>query len=217
MIEAVLFDFDGVIADTMSYHVKAWNKVFSKYNVQIDWIDVCLHEGRMAEDIGVRLAKQKGLLLSESDLEALTRNKRSTYREITRATIYAGVVDAIALLKRKSKKVALVTGSILPNITPVVGEDFLDNFDAIVTGDSVKNTKPHPEPYLTASQKLGVEPKNCLVIENAPMGIQAAKQAGMYCVAVQTTIQDNLHLKEADLIVKDIFSIPFEELLNGKR
>ncbi len=217
MTEAVLFDFDGVIADTMPYHVKAWNTVFSKYDVKIDWSEVSAHEGRMAEDIGARLARQKGLSLSEAELDELTRFKRRAYREVTEAKLFPGVEDAIAFLKSQSKKVALVTGSILPNILPVVGEDFLDNFDAVVTGNSVTNTKPHPEPYLTASKKLGVEPAQCLVIENAPMGILSAKRAGMYCVAVQTTIQDNLYLKEADLIVKDILSIPLEQLLNGKQ
>ena len=105
------------------------------------------------------------------------------------------------------------SGSILKNIEPVVGNDFLHNFDVIVTGDQVTHTKPHPEPYLTAAQKLTVKPDECIVIENAPSGITAAKQAGMYCIAVKTTIQDEQYLKNADLIVEDISEIAIEKLL----
>jgi beta-phosphoglucomutase len=110
-------------------------------------------------------------------------------------------------------KKALVTGSILKNIEPIVGNGFLHNFNVIVTGDQVTHTKPHPEPYLTAAQQLAVKPDECIVIENAPSGIEAAKKAGMYCIAVKTTIQDEQYLKEADLIVEDISKLPIEKLL----
>ncbi|MFZ5517845.1 MAG: HAD family hydrolase [Candidatus Zhuqueibacterota bacterium] len=216
MIEAVLFDFDGVIADTMTYHVQAWNLAFSRYNVAIHWLDVCQLEGKMAEEIGVSLAEQKGLSLKKPELLELARNKREFYRKVTRATIYPGVEDMLAFLKRRTKKVALVTGSTLPNIIPVVGENFLENFDTIVTGDAVSRTKPDPEPFLKASRELHVTPAQCLVIENAPLGIRAARSAGMYCVAVQTTIEDTALLREADLIVNDLQSVPIERLLNGR-
>jgi len=116
-------------------------------------------------------------------------------------------------LKRTSIKKALVTGSILKNILPVVGKDFLRNFEIIITGDQVTHTKPHPEPYLTAAEKLNVKPNECIVIENAPSGITAAKQAGMFCIALKTTIQNEQYLKEADLIVADVSQVPIEKLL----
>jgi len=217
VIEAVLFDFDGVIADTLTYHVQAWNLVFARYNVTIQWLDVCQLEGKMAEEIGVALAEQKGLSLPPNERDELARRKREFYRKVTRATIYPGVDDLLNFLKRQSKKTALVTGSILTNIAPVVGEKFLENFDVIVTGDAVSRTKPDPEPYLQAASKLEVQPRHCLVIENAPLGIRAARSAGMYCVAVQTTIEDSALLSEANLVVKDVGSIPIERLLNGEK
>lgn len=212
-IKAILFDFDGVIADTLTYHVQAWQKVFDEYKVEISPEDVFLLEGRMAEDICKLLAEKKGLSLDHATIKQITKQKRAIYNQITKATVYPSIKTLLEYLKTKFVKKALVTGSIIKNILPVVGKDFLENFDVIITGDQVTHNKPHPEPYLTAAEKLAVKPDECIVIENAPSGITAAKQAGMYCIAVKTTIQDEQYLREADLIVEDISKIPIEKLL----
>ena len=212
-IKAILFDFDGVIANTLTYHVQAWQQVFDKYEVEIIPEDVFLLEGRMAEDLCKRLAEKKGLSLDHTTIKQITKQKRAIYNQITKATVYPPIKILLEYLKRISLKKALVTGSIIKNILPVAGKDFLENFDVIVTSDQVTHTKPDPEPYLTAAEKLAVKPDECLVIENAPSGITAAKQAGMFCIAVKTTIQNEQYLKDADLIVEDISNIPIDELL----
>ncbi len=212
-IKAILFDFDGVIANTLTYHVQAWQQVFDKYEVEIIPEDVFLLEGRMAEDLCKRLAEKKGLSLDHTTIKQITKQKRAIYNQITKATVYPSIKILLEYLKRISLKKALVTGSIIKNILPVVGKDFLENFDVIITSDQVTHTKPDPEPYLTAAEKLAVKPDECLVIENAPSGITAAKQAGMFCIAVKTTIQNEQYLKDADLIVEDISNIPIDELL----
>lgn len=212
-IKAILFDFDGVIANTLTYHVQAWQQVFDKYEVEIIPEDVFLLEGRMAEDLCKRLAEKKGLSLDHTTIKQITKQKRAIYNQITKATVYPSIKILLEYLKRISLKKALVTGSIIKNILPVAGKDFLENFDVIITSDQVTHTKPDPEPYLTAAEKLAVKPDECLVIENAPSGITAAKQAGMFCIAVKTTIQNEQYLKDADLIVEDISNIPIDELL----
>ncbi len=212
-IKAILFDFDGVIADTLTYHVQAWQQVFNNYEVDITPEDVFLLEGRMAEDLCKRLAEKKGLSLDHATIKQITKQKRAIYNQITKATVYPSIKILLEYLKRISLKKALVTGSIIKNILPVAGKDFLENFDVIITSDQVTHTKPDPEPYLTAAEKLAVKPDECLVIENAPSGITAAKQAGMFCIAVKTTIQNEQYLKDADLIVEDISNIPIDELL----
>ena len=212
-IKAILFDFDGVIANTLTYHVQAWQQVFDKYEVEIIPEDVFLLEGRMAEDLRKRLAEKKGLSLDHTTIKQITKQKRAIYNQITKATVYPSIKILLEYLKRISLKKALVTGSIIKNILPVAGKDFLENFDVIITSDQVTHTKPDPEPYLTAAEKLAVKPDECLVIENAPSGITAAKQAGMFCIAVKTTIQNEQYLKDADLIVEDISNIPIDELL----
>lgn len=212
--KAVLFDFDGIIADTLTYHVRAWQINFIDYGVNIFPEDIYPLEGRRADEIARILAQKKGLSLSESELQEITKRKRATYRRITRAKVYPATEKLINSLKEKSVKLGLVTGSIISNMEPVVGSEFLKNFDVIVTGDDVANAKPNPEPYLTAAERLGVKSEECIVIENAPSGIKAAKNAGMYCIAVKTTIKDEDQLKEADLIVKDMSKIPVKKLLS---
>jgi len=213
-IKAVLFDFDGVIADTLTYHVQAWQKVFAEYGVKILPEDVCLLEGQLAEQIGRSLAQQKGLSLDEMTLKKMVQQKRDIYNQITKARIYPATQKLIEYLKQNSIKIALVTGAILQNIEPVTGKEFLKNFDAIVTGKDVTHTKPNPEPFLTAANKLDVKPEECVVIENAPLGIRAAKRAGMFCIAVKTTIKNETHLREADKIVEDLEKVPIEKLLS---
>jgi len=212
--KAVLFDFDGVIADTLTYHVRAWQQVFDAYQVKIIPQDVYMLEGRIADDICRLMAEKKGLSLTDEKVKEITQRKREIYNHITRAKVYPATEKFIEILNRTKIKKGLVTGSIIKNIEPVVGDNFLQNFDVIITGDQVKHTKPHPEPYLTAAEKLAIKPGQCIVIENAPTGITAAKRAGMYCVAVKTTIQDEQILKEADLIVDDLAEFPVEKLLN---
>jgi beta-phosphoglucomutase len=101
---------------------------------------------------------------------------------------------------------AVVTGGYRDRVTKIVNEYFVGYFSAIVTSDDVKNTKPFPEPYLKGATLLGCRPAECLVIENAPMGVEAAKKAGMKVVAITTTMTRN-HLDKADVIVDSFAEI----------
>ena len=213
----MLFDFDGVIADTMAYHVIAWQQAFAENKIEITSEDIYFQEGQIANKIARIMSQEKGLCLDESELDQIVKNKRAIYKNTTKAQVYPATKKIASQLKKMSIKLGLVTGSILPNMRIVTGDEFLENFDCIVTGDSVTNNKPHPEPYLTAARKLNIEPKECVVIENAPLGIQAAKSAGMYCIAVKTTIKDEQYLREADLIVGDVSKIPVENIFKADK
>jgi len=213
-IEAVLFDFDGVIANTLQYHVEAWNNVFHPFKITVDNMDVSSQEGSGAIDIAAYIANKNNLKINKQQLKAITDKKREIYHNITQAFVYPETERFIESLKSKSFKIGLVTGSILPSMQKVVDQKFLENFDVIITQDDVTHTKPNPEPFLTAAQKLSVTPKKCIVIENAPQGILAAKRAGMFCIALRTTIHDDSILKEADLIVNNAAEIDMD-LLGG--
>ncbi|NOZ60696.1 MAG: HAD family phosphatase [Calditrichaeota bacterium] len=211
--KAVLFDFDGVIANTVEYHVAAWTEAFAGYNVEIEPEDIFFQEGQMADFIAPNLAKMKGLDISEDKLRGIIENKRAIYKRTTRAQVYPQTKELVEKLKNYPLKLAIVTGSILPNMEVVAGKEFLAQFDAIVTGDSVSRNKPFPEPFLSAAKKLALRSEECVVIENAPLGIQAAKKAGMFCVAVQTTIKDKEILQQADVVFSDLSEIPMPVIL----
>ena len=188
--KAVLFDFDGVIAETMPYHVKAWQRAFADYKMEIVADDIYFQEGQIAKMITRNMAQAKGLSINGQEIDQIVKNKREIYRQITRAKVYPATKDVVSQLKEMSIKLGIVTGSILPNMEVVTGKKFLENFDVIVTSDLVTLNKPHPEPYITGAEKLGLSSHKCVVIENAPLGIKAAKAAGMFCIAVKSTIRD---------------------------
>lgn len=212
MINAVLFDFDGVIANTIQYHVQAWNKVFQSYGIHIVLEDVATEEGARAIEIATAITKKKQLSLTEAQLKDLTRIKREIYSKISNAKIYPEIEDFIQNLQKKALKLGLVTGSIMSAIKLVVSNRFLDYFQIIITSEDVTNSKPDPEPYLVAARRLQITPADCIVIENAPKGIRAAKRAGMFCIALRTTIQNDELLKEADLIVNAVSEINIQAL-----
>ena len=100
----------------------------------------------------------------------------------------------------------MVTGSGIPNIRRILNDELIDEFEAIITSEKVTRGKPHPEPYLLGAQELGVTPAECLVVENAPLGIEAGKAAGMTVVALETTLERAL-TPGADHYVADIAAL----------
>jgi beta-phosphoglucomutase len=99
-------------------------------------------------------------------------------------------------------KLALVSGSHVDTIGKVVNKYFSNCFDVIITGSDLERGKPDPDPYLKAIEKLDILKNECMVIENAPMGITAARRAGIYCVAVATMLEPE-RLQHADLVLED--------------
>jgi len=206
MIKAVLFDFDGVLVDSTPYHVESWKRVLQPYGLEIDPRDIYLREGSKAVEIANYLLAKGGILLSQEELERLIERKRKIYRRITRAKPQRGAEELIKRLKERGLKVGLVTGSIMKNVQRVLDSKLIRDFDVIITGEEVERAKPDPEPYLKAAQKLGLSPSECLVVENAPLGIEAAKRAGMTCIAITSTLNKE-DLEGADEILEDLSQI----------
>jgi len=205
-LEAVIFDFDGVIADTMHDNYKAWKKVFAEHNVEIDGQEFFLMEGMSRNEIAaffIEKHKLEGLVIG-----TIVDKKEWYYKQDNSFRIYDEIPAIFELLKSKNIKTGLVTGAGRERLEATLNEEWRSFFDVIITSDEVKNGKPHPEPYLKAIEKLKSNPNNTLVIENAKQGIRSAKAAGCQCIAVETTLS-KMHLTEAD----EIFS-HHQEILN---
>ena len=101
---------------------------------------------------------------------------------------------------------AIVTGSVKQKVVSMLPKKILSKFDVVVSADMIKKGKPHPDSYLTAAKQLKVNPEECVVIENAPYGIKAAKSAKMFCIAVTTSLPKQ-YLKQADIICKKISEV----------
>ena len=204
MIRGVLFDLDGVIVDTLHYHYLAWKHMFERYGGSpVSKKTVLLHEGRSSREILPILMKETGVIIPDSQQEAFIEEKRAYYRSIVQVTHYPNALETIDELRRRGFKVALVTACALKNMQHSLNSEQQAHFDFIITGDEVPRAKPFPDPYLTAARQLGLQPGECVVVENAPLGIEAAQNAEMRCVAIETTLGKE-YLTSADQVLQNI-------------
>jgi beta-phosphoglucomutase len=203
VIAGILFDLDGVIVDTLHYHFLAWNHMFGKYGGSVSEKTVLLHEGRNSREILPILIQEAGISIPEEDQARFIEEKRAYYRTIVQVTQYEGAFEAIDELKSRGFKVALVTACALKNMQHSLNSEQQAHFDFIITGDEVPRAKPFPDPYLTAARQLKLDPQQCAVVENAPLGVESAKNAGMYCIAIETTLGKE-YLQSADCILQNI-------------
>jgi beta-phosphoglucomutase len=203
MIRGVLFDLDGVIVNTLHYHYLAWNHMFERLGGHVQEHTVLLHEGRASREILPILMKEAGVSIPEDRQNAFIEEKRAYYRSIVHIQYYPGAFEVIDALKVRGYKIALVTACAQKNMEHSLDVTQQKHFDFIITGDAVPRAKPFPDPYLTAARQINVSPSDCVVVENAPLGIEAAKNAGMYCVAIETTLGKEF-LQSADCILTGI-------------
>jgi beta-phosphoglucomutase family hydrolase len=199
-LEAVLWDMDGVIADTADYHYRAWHDVFRERGVEFSKADFMRHFGQRHDSI-IRFAL--GDKLSPAEFNAISEKKQAIYRRRVAENIVPlpGAIALIKSLKEHGVKSAIASSAVQANIDIIIrGLGIANDFQAVVFGTEVAEGKPSPQIFLLAAKKLGVKPANCIVIEDAIAGVTAARQAGMKCVAV-TNSHPRKSLKNADLIV----------------
>jgi beta-phosphoglucomutase len=206
MIRAILFDHDGVLVDSMSYHVEAWKRVMARHGIEIEPMEILLVEGATTMEVVAELFHRHNKAASPDQVQEIVLEKRNEYLANNATQLNSGVLEVLEYLKEDRYRLGLVTGSIRSQVEPVLGPEICSWFDCIITAEDVESGKPDSEPYLRAMRKLHVAPSECLVIENAPLGIRSGKSAGAAVVGITTTLPP-YHLREADAIVHD-----FEEL-----
>jgi len=216
LVKAVLFDYDGVLVNSMPFHVKAWQSVFSDFEITIEPDEVLLREGAHSIELAREIFADRSVEISELELKEFIDKKQKVYRKITEAKIENGTEPFLKSLKQRGKLIGLVTGTVRLNVEHSHSPEFIELFDTITTADDIKNGKPNPECYLNAARELAVSPGNCLAVENAPLGIQAAKTAGMQVAALMTTL-DKESLPEADFYANDLgdFETIFESIVSS--
>jgi beta-phosphoglucomutase len=202
--KAVLFDLDGVITDTAKFHYEAFRDVFKSLGMDIKPIDVYTREGMPSMNIGKSLVEAYHVDVSDEELKLAVEEKRELFRTLAAGNTKAfkGVPETLAMLHESGIKLGLITGSNRKSVTKVIAEAGLENlFDAIVTSEDTARGKPFPDPYLQGMKMLGVDKSHSVVVENAPLGIKAAKSAGVdYVIGVTTTLPEQ-YLAEADDIM----------------
>jgi beta-phosphoglucomutase len=201
MIEAVIFDLDGVIVDTAHYHYIAWKRLASEFGITLTLQHNELLKG-VSRMRSLEIVLELGnIQLPEAEKEALADKKNKWFIEyiesIRPEEIFAGVPAMLANCRKQKLKVALASSSKnAPRVIELLGVANL--FDTMVDGTMITHSKPDPEIFLLAAKKLNVTPNKCLVFEDAEAGVEAALAAGMKCVGVGSPEQ----LGKANFIVK---------------
>ncbi len=204
MKPVLLFDMDGVILDSMPWHVRAWREAFASLGLDIPEEDIYLHEGAIELDTARDLFRRQGVEPTEEFFREAFRRQKKIFREKYQHKVrpYPEVPDLLADLRREGRRLALVTSSHREILEEVFPASLARLFHFIVTGDQVSRRKPFPDPYLTGLTGLRARPEEALAVENAPAGVRSAKSAGLFCVALTTTLPPE-RLEEADLVVED--------------
>jgi beta-phosphoglucomutase len=201
-LKAILFDMDGVLVDSMSYHMQSWKQLLENAGITITERFIYEHEGAMGLDIIQNLFNKTGLAVDGERIMEIYDQQNRIFREeyLAKVNLYPETLPMIDGFQKRGLRLGLVTSSRM-NLVEQIWEDHQvrNRFDTIVTADDVKRFKPNPDPYLKALEKLQQEPENCLVVENAPAGIQSAKAAGLTCYAVASTLPP-LYLQASDRI-----------------
>ena len=188
MISAVIFDLDGVVVTTDKLHYLAWKELAEKIGIRnFTEADNIRQRGvsRM-ESLEVLLEKSDKFYTKEEKI-ALADEKNRRYvkllETLSETDVLPGVKEFIAFLKKKSIKTAI--GSASKNTYTILEKiKMTEMFDAVSCGLDITRSKPDPEVFLIAAEKLGIQPERCLVVEDSDAGITAAKAAGMYALAV---------------------------------
>ena len=196
--KGILFDLDGVLIKSVEQHLEAWQHAFSHYTT-IEAREFYLLEGRGVKSVVEALTDKYGI---DSGLrQKIMEDKVEYYNSIFKPEFYDNIFSLLDRLKEKNVRMAVVTGAMRDRVNDLVREYLDGYFSAIVSSDDVKKTKPYPEPYLKGASLLGLRPEECIVVENAPMGIKAAKSAGTFVIAITTTLRRE-DLEEADYITE---------------
>ncbi|MCK5243111.1 HAD family phosphatase [bacterium] len=187
-IAAVIFDMDGVIINGMPYHAQAWKETFQAVGLHITLEEVYEREGEAGTAAVAHFLKERDVNASLSEVEALICKKETRYKEIVQVEVFEGASELLVELQTRGKRLALVTGTARHELEISLPQEIKAKFEIIITGDAVEKGKPDPEPYQRALSALRLTPEQAIVIENAPLGIQSARAAGLRCLAVETSL-----------------------------
>ena len=186
---AFIFDMDGTIVDNMAFHTDSWITFFERRGQQLDAEEFFrTTAGRQGKEI---IRHHLGADLDDDEVATLNDEKESVYRELYaphRRTL-PGFDGLIERARKGGIKLAVATAAPPANIVFTLdGLDLRRHFDTVVGAADVARGKPNPDVFLLAAERCGAAPESCIVFEDAPLGVEAARRAGMRAVVLTTTL-----------------------------
>jgi len=211
-IKGLIFDLDGVIADTAHLHYKAWCKIGQQWGFNLSITQNEELKGISRKDSIIKIANWAGRNLSESELEDLANKKNEKYLKFCQnmgtGDILPGVYDFIIACGKEDLKLAV--GSASKNAKIILQKLGIDDlFSIIVDGNMVEKSKPDPEVFLKGAEILNLKPNSCVVFEDSQAGIQAAINAGMFSVGV-----GQKHLESCNHMIENFNGLSPEKLIS---
>lgn len=216
-LKAVIFDMDGVLYDSMPAHDKSWRETMDELNLQHIPYEFYLQEGRIGKStIDAVFQRNLNRSSTEEEEQKIYARKSELFQQYNSGATMPGAKEVLNYVKEKGLTPILVTGSGQPSLLNKLDTHFPGIFTpaTMVTAFDVVHGKPHPEPFLMGLQKGGnLAPNQAIVIENAPLGIEAAVGAGIFTIAVNTGPLPDSVLRDAGAsLVYDSMTTLFTEL-----
>ena len=210
MLKGVIFDLDGVIVNTVPLHFKAWKKMFGEYQKKFNFDDYKDKVDGIPRLDGARA------ILNDASLDQLQKaaaKKQEYFLEFLDqegVKVFEDALNLIKELKANHIKVAVISSS--KNCLHILKKAKIDNlFDVIITGNDITKGKPEPDIFLSASKKLNLDPLECIVLEDAVLGVEAAKRGNFKCIGIDR-YRHPQRLTKADLVVNTLKELKLEKL-----
>jgi len=209
-MRAAIFDLDGVIVNTVPFHFKAWQKMFAEYGKDFSFEDYKEKVDGIPRNDGARAILTD---LDDGELKKAADKKQVYFLEYLNSEeipVYKTTVDLVKAMKKENIKRGVISSS--KNCLPILKKVNLAGlFDEILTGNDVTKGKPDPQVFLMSAERMAIEPSRCVVFEDAVLGVEAAKRAGMKCVGIDRYGKPE-RLKKADLVVGDLGEVDLERI-----
>jgi len=207
MIQAILFDLDGLMVDSEPHSLASWEAVLQERGVTLDQLTI-------DSILGLRIDATARTLIDKYHLPDTVQGLSDAKTEYQIAHLdgnvqpMPGLIELLDEIDRRDLKKAVASSGIHRYVEAVLrANGLLDRFSVIITGDQVAHGKPAPDVFLAAARALHAEPQHCLVLEDAPAGVQAAKAAGMTCIAVPDQGVAKLDLSQADKVMPSLHEV----------
>lgn len=214
MLHAIIYDFDGLIIETERPSYQSWLEVYQSFGHSLPFSTWSIIIGTTRGDFNPKLELEK-LVGGKVDWEVVEARRQASENALIEAQpVLPGVEGYLRDSKRLGMKIGLASNSsrrwVIGHLSRI---GLVDYFDCICTADEVEHLKPDPEAYQLVLNGLGVRAEEAIALEDSPIGVKAAKSAGLYCVAVPNEMTRQLSLAQADLRLESLTEMPLEVLL----
>lgn len=213
-IKAVIFDLDGVIAETEHVHIQAEKETMLKHGIKISEDELHQYTGTTAKQMFTDLIRRYQLKTTFDEI--FNQKEEIMFKLLERGVEPTkGVIKLLNKLKKAGIRLGIASSSHTRLIDYVLTElGITGMFDSIVGAEDITNSKPDPEIFLKCAKRLNMEAKECLVVEDSTLGVKGAKKAGMKCLGYRNPNSGNQDLSKADILTDDFSKLDIQSLLS---